>query len=215
MADRSVPEAVAYVRDLLVGFDAPWFLCGGWAADAWLGRQTRDHGDVDITLFHHDQHAIFEHFSGWALVAHDPDVPDDTTEPWNGRHLDLPAHIHVPTLGSPLASSSAVTHSAFEFELMLNAVSGGRCVLDADLNVTVPLERCLQPSPWGLPTAAAEVVVFFKAGGDLMRDRDEQDFLALLPTLSEAQRSWLRVSLGKLRSDHPWLPHLDSWRMAE
>jgi len=45
-----VPDAVAYVRDLLAGFGATWFLCGGWAADAWLGRQTRDHFDVDISV---------------------------------------------------------------------------------------------------------------------------------------------------------------------
>ncbi|MFY1668352.1 hypothetical protein ACN27G_07720 [Plantactinospora sp. WMMB334] len=74
---------------------------------------------------------------------------------------------------------------------------------------------------WGVPTAAAEVVLFFKAGGDLsvrdmrtterlFRDRDEQDFFALLPTLSEGQCLWLRESLGKIRPEHPWLVHLDS-----
>ena len=84
------------MRDLLAGLGRPWFLCGGWASDAWLGRQTREHGDVDIAVLHHDQRAIFEHLAGWALVAHDPNVADNTTESWNGRHLDLPAHIHVP-----------------------------------------------------------------------------------------------------------------------
>ena len=228
MVDRSaqqtatpVPEAVAYVRDLLTGFGPAWFLCGGWAADAWLGRQTRDHGDVDIAVLHRDQHAIFEHFPGWALVGHDPNVPDDTAEPWNGRHLDLPAHIHVPKLGSPLASSTAVAHTAFEFEFLLNEGADGDCVLNAELDIAVPLECCIRPSAWGLPTAAAEVVVFFKAGGHLsvterraanklFRRRDEQDFFALLPTLSEAQRTWLRASLGKIQREHPWLVHLDS-----
>lgn len=216
-----MPEAVAYVRDLLIGFGTPWFLCGGWAADAWLGRQTRDHGDVDIAVFHRDHHAIFEHFAGWALVAYDPNVPDDTAEPWNGRHLDLPAHVHVPTRESPLVTSTALTHTAFEFEFLLNDGSDGHCVLSRDLDVVVPLERCMRPSSWGLPTAAAEVVLFFKAGGGLtvtemrtantlFRHRDEQDFFALLPTLSEAQRSWLRESIGKIRPEHPWLVHLDS-----
>ncbi len=65
----SVPEPVAYVRDLLRGIAAPWFLCGGWAVDAWVGQQTRDHWDVDIAIFHDDQRAIFEHFAGWALIA--------------------------------------------------------------------------------------------------------------------------------------------------
>jgi hypothetical protein len=156
MVDRSaqetampVPNAVAYVRDLLIGFGAPWFLCGGWAADAWLGRQTRDHADVDIAVFHRDQHVIFDHFKGWALVGHDPNVPDDTAEPWNGRHLDLPAHIHVPKLGSPLSASTAVTHTDFEFEFLLNDGSDGLCVLNRDLDIAIPLERCIRSSPWG------------------------------------------------------------------
>jgi hypothetical protein len=216
-----VPEAVAYVRDLLAGFGAPWFLCGGWAADAWLGRQTREHGDVDIAVLHRDQRAIVEHFQGWALVGHDPNVPDDTAEPWNGRQLDMPAHVHVPTRDSPLAGSPTVSHPAFEFEFLLNEGSDDSCVLNRELDVVVALDRCVRPSAWGLPTAAPEVVLFFKAGGDLsgtelrtaeklFRQRDEQDFFALLPTLAEGQRSWLRESIARIRPAHPWLAHLDS-----
>src|SRR5688500_6169036 len=119
-----VPEPVAYVRDLLAGFDAPWFLCGGWAADAWLGRETRQHVDVDIAVFHHDQRVIFEHLAGWALVGHDPNVPGDTSQPWDGRRLDLPAHIHVPTVASPLSTSATARHSRFEFEFLLSERSG-------------------------------------------------------------------------------------------
>lgn len=216
-----VPEAVAYVRDLLAGFGAPWFLCGGWAADAWLGRQTREHGDVDIAVLHRDQRAIVEHFQGWALVGHDPNVPDDTAEPWHGRQLDLPAHVHVPARDSPLAGAPTVTHTAVEFEFLLNEGSDDMCVLNRDLDVAVELDRCVQRSSWGLPTAAPEVVLFFKAGGDLslsemrtanklFRDRDEQDFFALLPTLNDAQRSWLRGAIAKIRRAHPWLAHLGS-----
>lgn len=148
-------------------------------------------------------------------------MPDDTAEPWNGRHLDLPAHVHVPKLGSPLATSTTVTHTAFEFEFLLNEGSDSYCVLNRDLDIAVPLERCIGRSSWGLPTAAPEVVLFFKAGGGLsttemrsanklFRHRDEQDFFALLPTLTEAQRSWLRESFRKIRPEHPWLAHLDS-----
>jgi hypothetical protein len=226
MVDRSsgetagpVPEPVAYVRDLLQGFGHPWFLCGGWAVDAWLGRQTRDHLDVDIAVFHHDQHAVFEHLPGWALVAHDPNVAGDTTEPWNGRPLDLPAHIHVPKLGSALATSTAATHTAFEFEFMLVERSGEDWVLNREPYIAIPLEHSTGQSSWGLPAEAPEVVLFHKAGGDLsprevaarrhdIRPQDEQDFRALLPTLTAAQRAWLRSSLDRVRPSHPWLDRL-------
>lgn len=216
-----VPEAVGYVRDLLHGFGPSWFLCGGWAADAWLGRQTRHHGDVDIAVFHDDQRALFAHLSGWALVGHDPNVADDTTEPWTGRHLDLPAHIHVPAIGSPLATSTSVTHSAFEFEFELVERSDHDWVLNREHHIAVPPDRAARRSTWGLPTAAPEVVLFYKAGGhltpaeaeassDVLRPRDEHDFHALLPILTEAQRSWLRESLAKVRPEHPWLAKLAS-----
>jgi Aminoglycoside-2''-adenylyltransferase len=220
MADAAatpVPPPVAYVRDLLLGFDSPWFLCGGWAADAWHGRLTRDHADVDIAVFHRDQRAIFEHFPGWALVAHDPNVPDDTSEPWNGRDLDLPAHIHVPTLGSPLSTLTTAKHTTVEFEFLLNELTGEEWVLNREPRIALPLDRCIRQSDWALPTAAPEVVLFYKGGGNLggaesdtFRPRDEQDFHALLPTLTDAQRSWLRDSLATVRPGHPWLTHFAS-----
>ena len=49
----------------------PWALAGGWAVDAWLGRVTRDHLDVDIAVFANDHQALLEHFAGWQLIGHD------------------------------------------------------------------------------------------------------------------------------------------------
>jgi hypothetical protein len=211
--DAPPPAAVAYVRDLLDGFGAAWFLCGGWAADAWLGRQTRDHDDVDVAVFHHDHAAIVEHLAGWALVAHDPNVADDTTEQWHGRQLDRPAHVHVPALAGPLATSKTLAHADFEFEFILVDGTDSDWILNADHGIRVPREHGIRLSPWGVPAAAPEIVLFVKAGGNLpateaeagtaIRPRDEQDFFALLPVLSAAERLWLRKSLGAVHPGHP------------
>ena len=53
-----VPETLARVADLMSAFRPKWSLCGGWAADAWLGRQTRDHADIDIAVFHITSYGI-------------------------------------------------------------------------------------------------------------------------------------------------------------
>jgi hypothetical protein len=63
--------------------------------DAWIGGQTRDHVDIDIASFADDQRAVFEQLSSWNLIAHDAIVDQETTEPWNGWRLVLPAHVHA------------------------------------------------------------------------------------------------------------------------
>jgi hypothetical protein len=198
---------VAYVRDLLAGLDARWFLCGGWAADAWLGRQTRNNADVDIAVFHDEQRAIFEHLAGWALVGHDPNVPDDTKEQWSGRRLDMPAHVHVPRAGSILATSATATHAEFEFEFLFSERSGDEWVLNREKGIATSVDRVTPRSAWGIPTVTPEVVLFFK-GADNPRPQDEQDFVSLLPILTAPQRSWLAESLGRARPGHPWLAQL-------
>ncbi len=103
------------------------------AVDAWLGRQTRHHGDVDIAVFEHDQHALFRHLTGWDLVAHDANVPYDSREKWNGRKLDLPADIH--------ANSPALDGT--ELDIQLNANLEELWLYSRDPCITHPVDACL------------------------------------------------------------------------
>lgn len=219
-AASPVPEPVAYVRDLLRDFGSAWFLCGGWAADATAGRQTRQHWDVDVGFFHDDQRAILEYFAGWALIAHDPQVADDSRQPWNGRRLVAPAHIHVPRAGGPLAIPAPATHSAFELEFLLIERSDSDWVLRTQPHITLPLDRAIVSSTWDVPVAAPQVVLFYKAGGNLtaaelearrdaLRPCDEDDFSNLLALLTDGQRSWLSAALAKVHPEHPWLVRLE------
>ena len=48
-ADMTAAEAVA-VLDLLTGAGMEPVVDGGWAVDSVLGRQTRDHGDLDLCI---------------------------------------------------------------------------------------------------------------------------------------------------------------------
>ena len=38
------------VADVLAGTEAPWAVAGGWAIDLHLGRQTREHGDIEVAI---------------------------------------------------------------------------------------------------------------------------------------------------------------------
>jgi len=195
-------------------FAAGWSLCGGWAVDAWLGRQTREHGDLDITVFHNDQPALFAHLAGWNLIAHDPNVVGDTTEPWDGRRLDLPAHIHarpgdgqnLEVLNAWVRSPAAQPRDGLNIEFILNERSGRDWILSSDPRLTLPVRRSARRSAWGVPTVVPEVVLFYKAGDS--RPRDEADFRALLPHLGEAERHWLRAAIVLAFPGHRWLKEL-------
>ena len=194
---------MARAAGLMSTFRPGWSLCGGWAVDAWLGRQTREHADIDIAAFQDDQHAIFDHLAGWRLIAHDPNVAGDTSERWDGRRLDLPAHIH------------ARSQDRFHLEVLLNERSGRDWIFSREPRIALPLQRCARQSAWGLPTVVPEVLLFYKAtvyfGVEELKDRrpqDEPDFLALLPRLTEKQRHWLREAISLVHPGHPWLTQL-------
>ena len=221
MASMSpVPEPLARVADLMSNFRPRWSLCGGWAVDAWLGRQTRDHGDVDIAVFQDDLSAFFEHLAGWQLIAHDPNVAGNTSEPWNGRPLDLPAHIHAR---SPEARDRVPdrlddpAQAGFGLDIQLNErsrtgrLAGRDWVLSREPRISMPLRRSARQSAWGLPTVVPEVVLFYKATAyfeilNRIRRRHERDFLALLPHLTAKQRDWLQEAISLV--GHPWLTQL-------
>jgi hypothetical protein len=178
----------------MAGFGHDWALCGGWGVDAWLGRQTRDHVDVDLSIFDEDQLAIHGYLrDGWLLNGHDPH-DDDSTHPWDGHRLEVPAHIHARAEG-------------FDLDFQLNRREADDWVFSAEPPLTMPLSRTLLATPWGLPTFAPEAMLFYKAMGEI-RAHDEADFRALLPTLDLDRREWLRDALRVVRPGHPWVEAL-------
>ena len=204
-----VPEPLARIADLMSTFRPWWSLCGGWAVDAWIGRQTREHADVDISVFQDDYQAIFDHLAGWQLIAHVRQVADDTSEPWSGRRLVLPAHIHArpPDAGLSLPERlDAPTRAGFSLDIQLDERSGRDWILSREPSVARSLRRGARQSAWAVPTAVPEILLFYKSNDP--RPHDEIDFLALLPQLDQEQRNWLRKAISLVHPSHPWLTQL-------
>jgi hypothetical protein len=201
---NNIPDEVAPIAELMASFRQPWALCGGWAVDAWLGRQTRAHGDVDFCVW--DQRALFQHLNGWQLVAHHPKVPGDASELWDGRQVELPAHIHGRRdRGEALPDSvNMAAEQGFRLDVQLNERSGDDWVLIREPSVAVSLAGAILESPWGVPAVAPEVLLFYKSLD--LRRRDKLDFAALRPQLTAEQRGWLREAIAAL--GHPWLAEL-------
>jgi hypothetical protein len=195
------------------GYPRPWCICGGWAVEAWLaGAELREHGDVDVAVFVQDQRALFEHLQGWQLVAHDRNVPGNTSELWDGkREIDLPGHIHGrlhPSADVPV-NLDAPGEQGFGLDIQLNDGSADEWIVSREPLIKLPMTQAIAESPCGVPTATPEVLLFYKSRD--LRRRDQLDFTRLLHRLSPEQRAWLRGAIE--RAGHPWLAELS--RAAE
>jgi hypothetical protein len=103
------------------------------------------------------------------------------------------------------ANGIATDEDGFGLEFYLDNRAGEEWVLWHDPRITLAVADAVRHSPWGMPTVAPEVLLFFKARD--LRRRDRLDFAALLPGLDPERRAWLREALALV--GHPWLAALD------
>jgi hypothetical protein len=191
-------------------YPRPWALCGGWAIDAWLGRISRDHGDVDLSVFDADHQQLLDHLAGWQLIAHTSDGADMEKVLWDGRRLPVPSHIHArsPQDAGPLPEDGVCEPAkGWWLDIQIDGIEGEEWVVRSEPRVSLPLTQALFASRWGVPATAPETVLFLKAVAP--RRRDWRDFVACLPHLNEQQLAWLRGAIERTYPDHPWVDALD------
>jgi Aminoglycoside-2''-adenylyltransferase len=178
--------------DRLSGVSAPWYVAAGWALDLFLGRQTREHDDLEIGVPAHrfpeiraalrdyelfvvgdgqawplTESTLAAHRQTWVREADGPWRLDVFREPWED---DVWAFRHDARIHLTEATLVAHTHDGIPF---------------------------LQP----------EVVLLFKARA-AARPKDESDFATVLPHLGGSRRQWLRDALALVHPGHPWLETL-------
>ncbi len=202
-----LPGPLVRAADRLAGYGHDWLVCGGWAVDLLLGRQTRDHFDVDIVIWQHDQAALRSHLAGWRMLGHDDAVAEDCPDQWDGRRLEPPAHVH--------ATTPSMAGTALDIQICQRV--DDEWILATEPRVGLPMAACRGDAAWGgLPVVSAAIVVYYKAIPPRWRTKprpdrrphDEADFAALLPTLSSSQRGWLRQAIASDQPDHDWLRRL-------
>lgn len=186
------PEEIA---QLLSGFARPWWICGGWALDLFLGRETRCHDDLDVALLRHDQLALFHHLRGWGLYYA---TPAHTLEPWDGRRLELPIH-------GIWARRSAEPDASWTCEFLLNEERDGEWVFRRDEAVRRSLEE-ISDERNGVPFLRPEIVLLYKSSE--RSPKNDTDFAAVRPRLSREASLWLRAALERCDDRHPWIDGL-------
>ena len=185
-----------YLAAKLSGVAAHWYVVGGWALDLWHGKQRRDHEDLEFATdpesagkiaAHLSELTFFEakageltSFDGWA------EIPDTAWQFWGA---DLRA-------------------GRWRIDMMLERGSASHWGYKRDPRITQPRDQAVRTSKGGTRYLAPANVLLFKAKH--CREKDQGDFQAALPQLSNKDRlqlgSWLRLT----HPEHDWLRYLDS-----
>jgi hypothetical protein len=83
---------------------------------------------------------------------------------------------------------------------------GDTWICRRDSRIRLPRARLVERTGDGIPYAAPEIALLFKAKA--VRAKDEEDFASVLPLLESSRRRWLADALRLVHPGHPWLEAL-------
>lgn len=178
--------------ELLDDLDAPWWIVGGWAIEAFTNRQ-RAHGDLDVCVLACDVPKLLEHFIDthhvWAVgagamcpvLAVDQKLPrwlyqfwirESATDPWL-------------------------------LDISITPDRDGQWVFRRDKTYVRDLESVTWSANDGITYQNPEITLAFKAAHT--RQKDTDDLRNALPILDPAARAWLVDTIARLYPGHSWL----------
>jgi len=129
-----------------------WWIAGGWAIDLWLGKQTREHVDLDIATLRKNQRIFWRRLEGWDLhLGTAPDV----VEPWPTPGA-VPTPLHAVWCRRTPTSPRA-------FEILLNDSNSTDWLFRRDHSVRLPLAQIGRMTSEGIPYLGPEIVLLYKA----------------------------------------------------
>jgi hypothetical protein len=176
--------------------EAPWWLAGGWALDAFLGRVTRRHEDTDVLILRADHVRVRHALAEWDAHAADP---PGSLRPWAVGE-GLPARVQDVWLRRRPGD-------AWSFQFMIDETAGNQWIYRRDARVQRSLESLSGPaSRKRCRVLAPEIQLLYKSRA--VREKDQADFSAVVPALDERQRAWLRDALRLTAPGHTWLDAL-------
>jgi hypothetical protein len=191
---RWQPLSIAQCGALFGGLRIAWWIAGGWAIDLFLGRQTRTHNDVDISILRRDVAALGGLLDRFELfIAH-----DGAFSAWHGGPLASEHHQFWARRRG---------QTTWAFEILVEECRGEVWHYRRDPRITRPLAEFGRTTTDGVPYIAPELALLYKARW-LDVDRNARDFEGAAPALAPRARSWLANSLSLTHPDHPWIARL-------
>ncbi|KRF15708.1 nucleotidyltransferase domain-containing protein [Nocardioides sp. Soil796] len=181
-------ETVEFLRD----FEAPWWVVGGWAIEAFTGVP-RPHEDIDVVIFARDLPKLLDvvrgRYHAWGAGAgairpvNDtwPELHEGASQVWLREHATAP----------------------WIMDCILSEDHEGQWVSRRDPAWHAPLDDVTWVAADGIRYLRPEVVLQHKARLD--RSKDLRDLVAAWPLLGENERAWLRDAVRREDAEHRWL----------
>ena len=191
------PWRPADIARLLAGVTVPWYVAGGWAIDLFLGRQTREHGDLEIAVPAPEFAAIRA-----ALAGYEFDVVG-SGQRWP---LDSPAFrvMHQTWVREPGTG-------VYRADVFREPERDGSWICRRDESIRLPYERLIRRTADGIPYLVPEVGLLFKAKR-AAEPKNQADFGATAGLLSDDAVGWLSWALRRVHPGHAWIGVVDRAR---
>ncbi len=181
----------------LDGLTTPWYVAAGWALDLFLGRQTREHDDIEVGVPAHSFSYVRVALSGFEVVV----VGDGKA--WPATPESLAAHRQTWVRSAP--------GGPWLLDVFREPWVGDTWVYERDPRIQLPVERVISRTPDGVPYLQPEIVLLLKARA--VRPKDEIDLATVLPHLDSGRRAWLYESLALVQPGHSWLETLQPTKL--
>jgi hypothetical protein len=180
----------------LDGIDVPWRVSAGWAVDLFLGRERREHEDLELA------------------------VPADRFGEIADALGELDFHVVTAGIAEPVSTDAgadllATVHQTWGLDRGANVWRvdvfrepsvGDTWIARRDETIRLPYDEVIERTPDGVPYERPEIVLLFKAKH--ARAKDEADLAAVLPHLSAERRALLAGWIERVHPGHFWLPDL-------
>ena len=183
---RFEPLTPEQLKELMRGFEPPWWLVGGYAIEAFTGI-AREHEDIDVSIFTDDVQALRAHLEPrYHLWSND----GGTFRFFEEKHPE------------PLAPLSQIwvredADAPWILDCPLNPSVEGKWQNKRDRDHVAPLDEVTWFDSRGIRCLNPEIALFFKAGSE--RATQRWDWEVAVPMLSDSRRAWLEDSVERRR----------------
>lgn len=192
-----MPLTVQEINEIFSDMPIHWCIAGGWALDLHLGKQTREHSDIDVIITRDEQFIAYQNIKrDWMLYK----AQDGKLDLWeDGEYLNFTEDIWV----------SKSSETPWAFQMMIIDTEEKFWTYKRDQSIRRPLDEIYLKTVEGIPYLRPEIQLLHKAGSSQVREKDFNDFQTMLPSLLPSEKAWLKSSLNRqFPEGHAWLKFL-------